>query len=378
MRSVLFFIESLDGGGAEGALENIITYLDKTKFDLHVISETDGESRTERIRANSSSYRCFAHKNTSGSKMRELFNRLIFKFSSSAPPAWVHRVLIRGNYDIEVAGCEGYATRLIGNSENPHSKKIAWIHTDFLHNPWSESVYPGGAREEKECYGHFDAIVCVSETIRDAFIQKYGYAEKIHLIHNIVDDQGIREKGAQPGVLVPCHPHFVLAGSFLPVKGYDRAVRVFARLRDLGYTFSVRIMGIGYEREPIEKIIQETKMSSYIELMDYQSNPYKYMKAADAYVCSSYAEGYSTTVSEAVILGVPVITTECSGMREIFGSQNCGIICQNSEEGLFQALKSVMDSPQKLADFRTGVSVRSKDFSKQALIRDVQTFLETI
>ncbi len=377
MKSILFFMESLDGGGAEGALENIVTCLDKSRFDVHVLSETDGEERTERIRAQCS-HRCFARKNTSGSLFREAYNRVVFKFSCSAPITLVRRIFIRGSYDVEVAGCEGYAAKLIAASAKDKAKKVAWIHTDVLNNPWSESVYKRGAAEEKACYGKFDAIVCVSETIRDAFVQKYGYADKVHLIHNIVDDEAIREKGAEGDAAVPARPHFVMVGNFRKVKGYDRAVRVFARLREEGYAFSVRIMGAGYEREAVESLVRELRMEPVIELMDFQPNPFKYVRAADAYICSSYAEGYSTSVSEAVILGVPVITTDCSGMREIFGDKECGIICENSEDGLYAALRSVLDVPEKLKYFRAQAAERSRAFSKQALISELQSFLETL
>ena len=377
MKSILFFIESLDGGGAEGATQNIVENLDKSKFDIYVVSETDNEMRTETIRQNSH-YHCFAKKNLYGSKIKELKNQLIYKFSASASPALVRKTLIGGKYDIEVACCEGYATRLIGNSTDINSKKIAWIHTDFLNNHWSKDVYPGGEDEEKKTYEKYDAIVCVSETIKTSFIQKYGMEEKIHLIHNIVDDQKIRNLGAESFNIKVKRPFFVMAGSFLKVKGYDRAVRVFARLRDLGYDFHVMIMGIGYERSDIEKIIDKTNMNKYIELSEYQKNPYKYFANADAFICSSYAEGYSTTVTEAIILGTPVITTECSGMKEIFGDKRCGIICENSEDGLFESIKDILDNPEKLVEFRNQAALRKNNFKKESLIKEIENFFETI
>lgn len=376
MKSVLFLIESLDGGGAEGALENIVTNLDKSKFDISVVSETDKESRTERIAA-VSHYHCFGHKNINHSPFREALNRVIFKFSNSAPPLIVRKVLVRGKYDIEVAGCEGYATKIIGNSRDKKSKKIAWIHTDFVNNPWSKEIY-SSPEEERACYEKFDAIICVSQTIKDSFVQTYGLESKTKIIHNIVDNHMILEKGKEPLDLKHTKPLFVMAGSFLHVKGYERAARIYGRLRDDGYDFSVIIMGIGYERKNVENIIDELNLHDTITLMDYQSNPYKYMAAADAFVCSSYAEGYSTTVSESVILGTPVITTDCSGMREIFGDRECGIICENSDEGLYQALKRVLDNPELLEKYKKEAQARSGYFDKENLVKKVENLFETI
>lgn len=375
--SVLFLIESLDGGGAEGALENIVANLDRDKFDPYVVSETDQESRTERIAA-MSHYHCFGHRNLNHSIPREIINRIIFKYSWSAPPALVRKTLVRGKYDIEVAGCEGYATKIIGSSTDKKSKKIAWIHSDFVNNPWSRGMY-NNPEDERACYKKFDAIICVSESIKDSFLKTYPELEnKVRVIYNIVDNHRIIEMGKEPLDYDRKRPLFVLAGSFLPVKGFERAVKIFGRLRDDGYDFSVIIMGIGYERDKVQKIMDELSLNDRITLMEYQSNPYKYMANADAYVCSSYTEGYSTTVSEAVIVGTPVITTECSGMREIFGDKECGIICENSDEGLYRAIKKVLDNPELLKKYKKEAELRSAHFDKEKLVKEVENLFETI
>ena len=79
----------------------------------------------------------------------------------------------------------------------------------------------------------------------------------------------------------------------------------------------------------------------------FQSNPYSYMKRSDLYVCSSYVEGFSTVVSEAVILGIPVVTTESSGMREILGDSEYGLITENSDESLYQGMKKMNITARK-------------------------------
>lgn len=377
MKSILFFIESLEGGGAEGVLENIISNLDATKFDLNVVSETDNELRTQKIKENSR-HHSFIHKNLNGSKVRDFINKVVIKFSLVAPETIVRKILVRGKYDIEVAFCEGYSTKIIGNAKNKNAKKVAWVHTDVLNNPWSEAVF-GGAENEKKCYENFDAIVCVSETIKDSFIQKYGMEEKIHVIYNLIDDQRTIKQAKEPlSFEIKQRPFWMLAGSFRKVKGYDRMVDVCAKLRSEGYDFSVVIMGIGYERKEIEDLIQKHNLSDRITLLDYQTNPHKFMVNADLFVCSSYAEGYSTVVSEAVLLGLPVVTTDCSGMREIFGDKNCGIICENSKEGLYKALKEVLENPELALAFKAEEKERSTAFCMKNQIKNTEKFFEVI
>lgn len=378
MKSIQFFIESLDGGGAEGALQGIVGNLDPDKWKISVISETDGEMRVPFMKEHSR-YHPFIHKNINNNPVRELINRIILTGSVRLPPSVVNRLYLRGRPDIEVAACEGYATKIIASSPRKKSIKMAYIHTDFSNNHWSVSAYRD-AEEERSCYEKLDYIICVSESIRDAFVSVYGMREKTVVLYNIIDDRKIRALSAEaPSVPVDSmkKPVFVLAGSFLKVKGYDRFVRAAAKLRNDGFDFSAVIMGIGYEREGIEKLIEENSLGDYIKLYEYQKNPYAIFSRADAFVCSSHAEGYSTVATESVILGKPVITTNCSGMAEIFGDSKCGIICDNDEEALYISLRRVLENPELLKHFSEEAEKRSEFFNAETRIAAINAFFET-
>lgn len=61
-------------------------------------------------------------------------------------------------------------------------------------------------------------------------------------------------------------------------------------------------------------------MEKSFTLLGYNKNPYKYVRSCDLYVCSSRREGFSTAVTESLIVGTPVISTECSGAIELLGN----------------------------------------------------------
>ncbi|MBQ7044745.1 MAG: glycosyltransferase [Clostridia bacterium] len=374
MKKVLVFIESLDGGGAEAILRNLVSVIDKNKFDITVVTETDNERYTDEVKSHVR-HRSFTKRNSSA--LSEIINKVIIKYSLLASEKAVRNNLIKGDYDVEIAFCEGYATKVIGNSGRKNCKKIAWVHTDVINHPWSEEIY-GGAENERKCYENFDAIVCVSETMKESFVKKYGMAEKVHVVYNVIDDEETRRKSEESVNLDLPRPIFALAGRLTQVKGYDRLVRICAKLRDMGYDFSVAVLGKGEEEENIKKLISENSLDERIKLFGFQENPHKFIKNSDVFVCSSYAEGYSTAVSEAVILGVPVITTECSGMREIFGGEDCGIICENSDEALLEAMKKVLDEPSLLEFYKEGEKKRAGSFSMASRIRVVEDFIENI
>lgn len=377
MRSLLFLIECLDQGGAETIITNIVTNIDPSKFRTTVFSKTDKELYTETIKQ-FAKHRSFAHQGESFSPAKRFVNKALAKLAIVASPAFVRRAMMRGKYDIEIAFCEGYSTKIIGNSGKRKCKKIAWVHTDVVNYPWSEAVF-GSAEDEKKCYEKFDAIVCVSETMKEAFVKKYGMEEKTIVLYNPINFENVIKKSKEnvdfdfgKGM------KFVLAGSFKKVKAYDRFVGVCEVLKKEGYCFSVVIMGSGFEKEKIRKLVAEKDLEDVIKIERFQTNPYPYIANSDVFVCASYAEGYSTAVSEAVALNVPVITTECSGMREIFGENECGIICENSEDGLYNAMKKVLENPKLLEKFSEQEKIRAKDFSLEKRVKAIEDFLESV
>lgn len=375
MKNILFFMETVDFGGAETVFTNIIKNINKSKFCIKVVTERDHELFTDEIKA-SVPYDCFIK--TERSAVRDFWNKIVIKLSLVLSERNIRKYFIRGNYDVEVAFCEGYSTKIIGNSGKRNCKKIAWVHTDVIKNPWSEKIF-GSAEEEKKCYEKFDAIVCVAETMKESFIKKYGMAEKVHVLYNPLDFESVIKKSAEKtDFKFGDGMKFVLAGTFIKIKGFDRFVKVCKRLKDDGEHFSALIMGDGEEKENIKKIIAETNLGDTVKILDFQTNPYKYIAHSDVYVCSSYAEGYSTAVSESVALNVPVITTECSGMREIFGENECGIICENSEDGLYNAMKKVLNDPSLLKKFSAEEKKRANDFSLQKRVKAIEDFLESV
>lgn len=375
MKNILFFMETVDFGGAETVFSNIIKNINKSKFCIKVVTERDHELFTDEIKA-AVPYDCFIK--TERSAVRDFWNKIVIKLSLVLSEKNIRKYFIRGNYDVEVAFCEGYSTKIIGNSGKRNCKKIAWVHTDVIKNPWSEKIF-GSAEEEKKCYEKFDAIVCVAETMKESFIKKYGMAEKVHVLYNPLDFESVIKKSEEKtDFKFGDGMRFVLAGTFIKIKGFDRFVKVCKRLKDDGELFSALIMGDGEEKENIKKIIAETNLGDTVKILDFQTNPYKYIAHSDVYVCSSYAEGYSTAVSEAVALSVPVITTECSGMREIFGENECGIICENSEDGLYNAMKKVLNDPSLLKKFSAEEKKRANDFSLKKRMKTIEDFIESL
>lgn len=75
------------------------------------------------------------------------------------------------------------------------------------------------------------------------------------------------------------------------------------------------------------------------------------MKNADWFLCPSSRESFALTLLESITLGTPVITTRCGGPEDVVGHGKYGILTENSKEGVYLAMKKVLDDPSLKAHY---------------------------
>ena len=162
-------------------------------------------------------------------------------------------------------------------------------------------------------------------------------------------------------------------------KGYDRLLEVHKRLIDNGFVFRTIILGIGSQIEQLNEKAKEYGVADSFIMLGFRENPYKYVAKSDLYICSSRREGFSTAVTEALILGIPVVSTECSGAKELLGDNNeYGIVVDNSEEGIYEGLKRMLSNPDLLKHYKKQAEIRGGFFSKEKTVKAVEEMLDSL
>jgi glycosyltransferase involved in cell wall biosynthesis len=87
----------------------------------------------------------------------------------------------------------------------------------------------------------------------------------------------------------------------------------------------------------------------------------------------------STVISEAIILGVPVISTRVSGAEEVLGYNNeYGLVVENSEEALYQGMKELIENPDRIEFFRNKSVERARFFDTAKTVKEVEDLIEEV
>lgn len=370
---ILFVINGLGGGGAEKVFVDLIRNFDQKKYDITVLAVDDWGIYKYEMRKMVKYHYLMKHEEKEGIKRKwygflSVIGRKIIR---SFPSHVLYKWFIKGTYDVEIAYIEGEATKILAGSNNRKSVKYAWVHTDMIKNPWTEKIYKNVEIEKKD-YQKFNRIMAVSESVKEAFEKKYGISADV--MYNALDDREIVEKAKDQIDTIIKNESLciVTVGGLREVKGFLRLLKVINRLQNEKISVQLVIIGEGSEREKLERYIQSNGLEEKVLLYGFTTNPYSLIIQGDLYVCSSFAEGFSTSVTEALILGVPVLTTECAGMRELLGDSEYGMIVENSEEGLYNGIKYISENPDVLKKMKQKSRERGKVFTIQKRIKELE------
>ncbi|MFB5197828.1 glycosyltransferase [Neobacillus sp. KR4-4] len=373
-KKVAFFIESMVVGGAEKVLIDLVNNLNPEKYEITVIALFKKSVYTNYCFEFDEGFQPHVKYKYLIDNTNVLRYRLFNYLYAHMPKHRMYRYLIKDEYDVEVAFYEGWPTEFVSFSSQ-NSYKIAWLHTN-QHRLY-QNLTISQLDESKRIYQSFSQIIGVSEAVCQSFNVIFPNSEP-RCVYNPIQDEWITTKAKKEHIKRQDVMQFVTVGRLIPVKGYERLISALAQCKQEGYSFCLWMIGDGENLDQLQAMVKQYHLEQEIDFLGQKANPYPYIKAADCLICSSYAEGLSTVAIEAIVLGKPVITTDCSGMQEIFGSHECGYICENTEEGLIRAIKEVLRKPINLDYYKEQAKQRREFFALENRMAEVEILLDEV
>jgi glycosyltransferase involved in cell wall biosynthesis len=200
--------------------------------------------------------------------------------------------------------------------------------------------------------------VAVSEDIRQRLVRYEGLeASRIDVIYNGVTAPATlsAQQRADLREQLGFGPEdFVVGtvGRFDPIKNLPmlvgsvaQAARQLPQLRGL-------LVGDGPVMGEVRQLIDAASLSDRVELTGYRSDARDLVQAMDLFVLSSFSEGTSMALLEAMAAGVAVAVTDVGGNPEVVQREQTGwVVASDDREGLTAAFLEAARDPQKRQAF---------------------------
>lgn len=375
MRKVLFFLESLKGGGAEKVLLDLIKSLEPTEYKIKILVVTNNGIYDDEIKEYCEYESILDTNQLNGKIYDRLIYKLKYKLIYKLPTSYIYNRYIGNEWDTVVAFVEGFPTKVISNADG-HINSVAWVHVDPLERDYADNYYKT-SDEQKEAYMKFNKIICVSDSVKKSFIKKWNIKSTLVTLYNPILTDEIKLKASENlEMRKKWKIQFIAVGRLVSQKGFDRLIKAVNKLRNDNYSdFGLIILGEGEEREYLNNLIQKYELNQIVKILGFKNNPYPYMATSDILVCSSRAEGYSLVVAEAMVLGLGILSTNCSGPNELLDYGEFGLLVENDENGIFDGLKEILENRELLLQLKDKAKERSKWFDNEKFIQQVKHIL---
>lgn len=238
--------------------------------------------------------------------------------------------------------------------------KLPNVHL-IMHNTLSkEHLQQDEQQDGQQTFGQLERIytkkpiICVSQGVFTDFKSLFPYHTGVQRIYNPVDEGLIKQGAQQPNPLTEKH-YLIHVGKFKAAKRHDRLLRAYAKS---GISTPLVLVGQGPLLKATQTLAQELGIAEQVIFAGFHANPYPLIAASDGMVLSSDYEGLGLVILEALVLGVPVISTDCpSGPNEILPPNNLVAV---DDENAFA--KKIADLAAKPSNFKTPFSA---DFSPE-------------
>lgn len=208
------------------------------------------------------------------------------------------------------------------------------------------------------------SVRVVSNRLKDKVVREYGVvAEKITVVPIYIEDRAkgfVRDFDVEKKTFV-----FLTVGRLVEVKNIPLQIEAMAEIVKKYPDTKLWIVGEGPTKSALEKLIQERELSSQVTLFGWKSANEldELYKQADAFLLTSFNEGWPRVIVEAGSFSLPIIQTDVGSAHELIHSGDNGIILSIGEKSV---LSQAMEKVLTYKDLRKKIGTHLKD-SVQAL-----------
>ncbi|TFF90183.1 MAG: glycosyltransferase [Promethearchaeota archaeon] len=370
-RKLLFIIPSLEiGGGAERRVALLSKYL----FEKYKINTLTFYDVTPKYNYRGRYYSLNLKR---GSFKRILIPFKLFQYITKIKPDLIISFIDYTNF-ILIALKKIFRFKIPLISYVSGNPKMAFQNQLKYHNLLIRFIYPSKA---------VNRIITVSEDIKKDLIREYGIKkDKIKTIYNAIDVNRISKLSKNEIMnnndvfrdqnLIK----FITMGRLNHLKRHEYLIKAFIRVKRKVPNSKLIIIGNGPLELNLKNIVYIREMNDSIIFLGLVKNPFKYLASSDIFILTSLYEGFPNAILEAMMCGLPVISTNCeTGPQEILKKGKYGILVDvNNMNELIKKMIEISKNKAQRLKYAYKAKQRARDFDIKTIIKQWEKIIDSL
>lgn len=200
---------------------------------------------------------------------------------------------------------------------------------------------------------HNNMVLTESEDIRQIIVRTCPETKHVHTYYKGIDLAGLKERADRLALrqslgMGPRRTYMMSAGAVVRPKGVWEFYETFRRLAAERDDLSAIWVGDGAERAALQQRTRAEGLASRFTITGRipREQVLRTMIAADLMVFPSHAEGLPNVVMEALAAGLPVVTTDVGGVKEVIREGVTGLLVPPKDvPSLTEATRRILQNP---------------------------------
>ena len=221
----------------------------------------------------------------------------------------------------------------------------------------------------------YKKILLVSEIIKEEFIFRKFVNKKMEVIGNPIDKNKILQLSKEKEVNQIYDIAYL--GRMSKEKNPIEFINIVKAIVQSKPQIKAIMIGDGPELQECKRLIKEYNLEENIEMVGFLKNPYPFLKNSKILCITSEWEGFGLAAVEALILGVPVISKNVGGLKNIV-DQSCGAIVKNEDEYVKNILQLLNDDNLRMEKSKCAIIKSNKLANIDKYIENIKKIYEGI
>jgi glycosyltransferase involved in cell wall biosynthesis len=243
---------------------------------------------------------------------------------------------------------------------NQYNAIIRWMDRRIMSERNDPSRKPAKEYSDaKKCYSKADFVVFQSKHVQNLFSKEIQ--AKSTIIRNPVG--------------VPCFAdpfpanRIVTVGRYATQKNHKLLIQSFYIFHQTHTTYTLHLYGDGPLRNELQMLIEDLHLQNDVFLEGFKENIHEEISNAKMIVLSSDFEGMSNALMEAMMMGIPCISTSCTGSNELLNNEETGLLVPvGDKEALASAMCRMADDDELRNRLRDHAQLQSIEFEKEKIV----------
>ena len=369
---LLVYTSHLGGGGAEKHLVRILNYFDFNVFNVLVVTTTLFGEYEKDLNENIQIKRCGL---SFPFKYSATFGRLTTYYG-------LRKTLKNWKPDVffSIQDIHNVIALKAWESLKQPCKIVLGVQNSVLDRYTDTKIADRWVLKTiKSKYHLSDKVIALSEGVKEGLISLNPSLNSVtKVIYNAgYDDNVLKRIAAHKNYLLTkkSGKHIIIAcGRLTKQKGYKYLLPAFEKVFSVNPNVELWILGIGELEDKLKQMAIDLGIGESVKFLGFKNDPFEYFVKADLFVLSSEFEGFGNVVVEAMVSGLPVVSTDCPhGPREILNGGEFGTLVEvGNADALFEGMMALINDKELTDRLKIVGQQRAAQYHAQIISNEYQ------